>query len=103
MKSIARVLAFVGVLFAAPAAAQTSYSSLYVFGDSLVDSGNAFIASDFTEAPLQDGYFFGRFSNGPNFADYLGFSLTGTPATPALLGGTNFGVGGATAAFVPAQ
>lgn len=101
MKPIARLLALFVLLAAAPLAAQSSYSGLYVFGDSLVDSGNANIATGGVEAPAIDGYFFGRFSNGPNFADYLSLGLVGTPATPALAGGTNIGVGGATTQFFP--
>jgi len=99
MNKFARFLALCGVLIAAPATAQASYSSLYVFGDSLVDSGNAFIQTGGIEAPSDDGFFLGRFSNGPNFADYLSFSLDGTLATPALAGGDNYAVGGATAAY----
>jgi phospholipase/lecithinase/hemolysin len=102
MKIFAGFAALVALVSAVPAAAQTSYSSLYVFGDSLADSGNAFLGTGGTEPPLVDGYFAGRFSNGPNFADYLSFSLTNSiGATPALLGGTNFAVGGATAGFIP--
>jgi outer membrane lipase/esterase len=89
---------------AAPAFA-AGYSKLYVFGDSLVDSGNAQIAAPFyglpDPAPAGFGYVGGRFSNGGNFADYLSFSMFGTPAAPFLAGGTNFGVGGATARSNP--
>lgn len=101
MKVILRYLVLFALLLGTPAAAQTGYSGLFVFGDSLVDSGNAFIATGGTEAPPSDGYYFGRFSNGPNFADYLSQGLFGTPATPVLLGGTNVAVGGATAAPIP--
>ena len=73
------------------------FSSLYVFGDSLVDAGNAFIGSGGTQAKPADGYFVGRFSNGLNFADYLSIAYTGSPTSPLLLGGNNVGVGGALA------
>jgi len=99
--TIARFLVLFAILFASPVTAQTDYSKLYVFGDSLVDSGNAFIATGGAEASPVDGFYAGRFSNGYNFADYLSTSLVGTLATPALLGGTNFAVGGATTAPVP--
>ena len=92
-----------GLSVAAPAAAQ-SYSDLFVFGDSLVDSGNARTArlasGGVDPAPPAQGYFDGRFSNGYNFADYLSVAITGGPATASLLGGTNFSVGGAQAAEV---
>jgi len=101
MKAASRFLIFAGLVLTSPAAAQSSYSGLYVFGDSLVDSGNAHLATLGQEAPVEDGYYLGRFSNGPNFADYLSDALVGTPATPVLLGGTNAAVGGATSAFIP--
>lgn len=95
--------AVVAFISAAPAAAQ-NYSNLYVFGDSLVDSGNAQAARAATggadPAPAALGYFEGRFSNGPNFADFLSQAITNGPATASLAGGTNFSFGGAQAAEV---
>lgn len=92
-----------GLVVAAPATAQ-SYNDLYVFGDSLVDSGNARAArlasGGVDPAPPSLGYYEGRFSNGFNFADFLAMSITGRPATAAAFGGTNFSVGGAQAAEV---
>lgn len=103
MKAFTRFLAAVA-LCVAPAAAQAgAYSGLYVFGDSLVDSGNAYLATGGTVASPDDGYFAGRFSNGFNFADYLSLAITGTPATPLYAGGRNIAVGGATAALVPGE
>jgi phospholipase/lecithinase/hemolysin len=82
----------------APGSWAKSYSSLFVFGDSLVDAGNAYIGSGGTQASPVNGYFMGRFSNGPNFADDLSKALVGLALTvPALLGGTNIAVGGTTA------
>lgn len=92
-----------GGLAAVPATAQP-YDDLFVFGDSLVDSGNAraarLAAGGDDPAPPSAGYFQGRFSNGYNFADYLSFRLGNGPATAAAFGGTNFSVGGAQAAEV---
>ena len=76
------------------------YSDLYVFGDSLTDSGNVFyfttqflpIAPDIPAPP----YFQGRFSNGYNFADDLSLGLFGKPTAASRTGGNNFAVGGAT-------
>lgn len=96
-----RLMPICAALFAvilSPGAWANTYSSLYVFGDSLVDGGNAFLATGGTAASPGDGYFSGRFSNGPNFADDLSNALLGQPLTvPALLGGTNIAVGGTTA------
>ena len=86
-------------------ASATTFSSLIVFGDSLVDSGNAQIGSIINHlpdpAPAALGYANGRFSNGANFADYLNTGITGMPATAYLQGGANFAVGGALAAYKP--
>ena len=58
------------------------YSGVFVFGDSLVDAGNALkLAQWYGGLPFTDlpdgaptaslGYFQGRFSNGYNFADLV--------------------------------
>ena len=73
----------------------SAYSNIYVFGDSLVDTGNLFNATtaiqesaaslglDIPVLPPNPPYFDGRFSNGPlwidNLADELNIDLT--PAT----------------------
>lgn len=97
--------------------AQASYSGLVIFGDSLSDSGNNFLALNpppnpptnitpataittngyvptFTYAPSAS-YPLGVYSNGPVWATSFAASL-GLSATPALIpGGTNFAFGGA--------
>jgi outer membrane lipase/esterase len=90
---------------AVPAQAATSFNNLFVFGDSLVDSGNARLLQIQSgvanpTAPPELGYFQGRFSNGFNFADYVSLDLLSRPATAFLAGGSNFAVGGAQAAEV---
>jgi phospholipase/lecithinase/hemolysin len=66
-----------------------AYSSVYVFGDSLVDAGNALeLAEWYDGLPLQDlpdgapteelGYFKGRFSDGYTFADLISNKAIGT-------------------------
>lgn len=74
-----------------PAAA---YSNLFVFGDSLSDTGNVWAATGFTTPPPP--YFNGRFSNGPVWIETLAAGL-GVPAasTASLLGGNNYAFGGA--------
>jgi outer membrane lipase/esterase len=81
--------------------AAAPYSSLYVFGDSLTDSGNALAFTQASGGLVPDvpppPYFDGRFSNGYNFADQLSQRLFGVPANAYLAsGGNNFAVGGAT-------
>ena len=107
MKATDRALALVAMatvpllVMATPAVAQQRYSNLFVFGDSLVDAGNAQegqrLAGRTDPAPAAAGYFQGRFSNGDTFADYLSMSIGGTRTQASLLGGLNFSVGGAQA------
>nr|WP_315382959.1 SGNH/GDSL hydrolase family protein [uncultured Sphingomonas sp.] len=104
MKAFTRFFAF-AVLCLAPVAAQAgpTYSGLYVFGDSLVDAGNAYLATGGAVAKPEDGYVGGRFSNGFNFADYLSLAITGHATTPLYAGGLNMAFGGATAETVPGE
>lgn len=75
-----------------PSVAQAfQFSNLYVFGDSLSDIGRTFVLSGGQIPPAQLGYFQGRFTNGPNWADYLAADL-GVPSTIQ----TNFAVTSAT-------
>lgn len=66
------------------------FSNLYVFGDSTSDVGTAFALSGGQIPPSQLGYFQGRFSNGPNWADYLAADLGVTSSIA-----TNFAIVGA--------
>jgi len=59
----------------ATAASAQSYSRLVVFGDSLSDNGNLFLATGGTQPPSPP-YFQGRFSTGPVFTELLGFNAT---------------------------
>jgi phospholipase/lecithinase/hemolysin len=72
-----------------------AYSGVFVFGDSLVDSGNtlklADLYSDLTFSDLPEGapssnlgYFKGRFSNGYNFADLISNKYTGLVTKPVF-------------------
>ncbi len=77
------------------AAAQAGpYSSLTVFGDSLSDVGNIFIATG--GAVPTAPYYHGRFSDGLNWIDVLAAGL-GLPSASvaSLAGGTNYAFGGA--------
>ncbi len=84
-------------------ATAVSFTGMYVFGDSLSDTGNTF---GFTAGniPPNPPYFPGRFSNGLIWIDYLAEDLALNPTTYAdvILGGVtptegiNFAFGGAT-------
>jgi phospholipase/lecithinase/hemolysin len=86
-----------------PGDAVAGYSSLYVFGDSLSDSGNNAIvlAPNVTPVPIPGNAFIptfpyasGRYTNGRVWAQILASSL-GLSADPSLLGGTDYAFGGA--------
>lgn len=96
MRRTAVTLITAMLVVAAPAAARPS--QLYVFGDSLVDAGNAFIGTGGNTAQPGYGYFFGRYSNGPVWTDLIEQRLSGNDTTPYLAGGDNYAVGGALAA-----
>jgi outer membrane lipase/esterase len=96
-----RAAPFLVAFFAlAPAAldAQGPFTSVTFFGDSYVDTGNAFLLSGGAQ-PASPPYFQGRFSNGLVFSDYLARSL-GRPgdAAPVFLtraASGNYAVAGA--------
>jgi phospholipase/lecithinase/hemolysin len=101
---VAALLATVAAAAAAPmpAAAQTTtpppaFTSLTVFGDSLVDAGNVFALTGGAIPAANQGYFQGRFTNGYDYTDLLSLSLYGTPTVASANGGTNFAFGGARA------
>lgn len=80
-----------GIVGSAPAA--PLYSGLYVFGDSLSDTGNVYLATGgYEPAPP---YSSGRFTNGNVWIQDLASNLGLGPVTPSLTGGNDFAVGGA--------
>ena len=70
------------------------FTSIVAFGDSLTDTGNAYLGTG-GATPPSPPYFPGVFSNGLNWLQYLGAGQ-GLPVNPYLAGGTNFAIGGAT-------
>lgn len=68
-------------------ATAATFSQIYVFGDSLSDTGNLYNAIGFPPSPP---YFQGRFSNGPVWTEYLASDLGLTPQQQ-----TNYAFGGA--------
>jgi len=99
LTSLRTWIAAAAVALAGPASA---YSGLFVFGDSLSDSGNiaALIGTDPGQVITGNGYIpsapygSGTFSDGPTWVDGLASAL-GVSAGPSLLGGTNYAFGGA--------
>ncbi len=97
------LLAAFVLIFTAPrlGLAQT-YTDIFIFGDSLSDTGNIF-AGTFGFYPPDPPYFQGRFSDGPVWVEYLadrlGLSVIANGADSTIVYGNNFAVGGAEAAF----
>lgn len=84
-------------LFGAGAAnaGPVSYNDLYIFGDSLSDTGNtAAIGGSLLAVPAGYGSN-NRFSNGPLWHEYLAGDLGLSPAVNSLAGGNNYSYGGA--------
>ena len=75
----------------AGSASAQSYNRLVVFGDSLTDNGNLYLASGRTQPPSPP-YFQGRFSNGPVFTERLGFAAANFNGP--VTGSINFAYGG---------
>lgn len=103
IKILAAAFITVSVILPLKASA-ASFSKLYIFGDSLSDSGNV---AELTKDPdtgigfPPPPYFQGRFTNGPNWVDVLAQQLNlDAPSLIAtggsLNGSINFAFGGAT-------
>jgi outer membrane lipase/esterase len=95
MRSLLLSAALAAIATAAPAASLTSlYSSFFVFGDSLSDTGNVFAATPNAAIPVKvpaGPYVNGRFSNGPVWADTLigAFAAAGRPGVGLAFGLAN--------------
>src|SRR5215469_7557835 len=92
--SAARAIASANPVSSVTAAAGAPYSAMYVFGDSLSDTGNVSLATAGI-VPVSPPYADRSFSNGPVWAQDVAQSI-GLPAlAPSLAGGTDFAYGGA--------
>lgn len=91
---VKRIAAIFGVVLGLmTGAAQAVPSNMFVFGDSLMDTGNLYTATT-GGVPVSPPYFNGRYSNGPLFAELIAGTY-GITLTPSLLGGNNFSWAGA--------
>jgi phospholipase/lecithinase/hemolysin len=81
------------------ASTHAQFTSLYIFGDSLSDSGNVQARTAALAGlvdPIPGPYYFqGRFSNGLNYADRLSTGLGLDALLPSFQGGRNYAHGGA--------
>ncbi len=71
--------------------ASAAYLSLYAFGDSLSDAGNAYAIAGYPPSPP----YAQRFSNGPVAVEQLAANLGIAGFKASQLGGTDYAVGGA--------
>lgn len=104
----------VGSVFAGSARAMPMHSDLFVFGDSLSDTGNIFLVLDdlglptTTPVPIANNASIANapyarpvpgalpaFSNGPIWAERVATALGVGPLAPSLAGGNNFAYGDA--------
>lgn len=81
-------------LFGSVPASATAFSGLYVFGDSLSDTGNIYSLTAHS-TPVSPPYSNGRFTNGNVWVQDLSSSLGLGPVTPSLAGGNDYAFGGA--------
>lgn len=102
MSHVSAALALLGILAVTPARAGDGFKqhqprTVYVFGDSLSDNGNADVLFPDVFCPFwcQAPWAFPRFSNGPMWPDAMGMKL-GKGIYPEADGGTNYALGGAT-------
>jgi len=102
MRFTSIVVTVIGMLAGVPAVASDGHrqhrpKTVYVFGDSLSDNGNAnllfpdLLCPFWCDAP----WAFPRYSNGPIWPDYMGIRL-GKAIAPEVDGGTDYALGGAT-------
>lgn len=90
-----RILLVLGLSFATAFSAHAAYSNVYIFGDSLSDTGNVYSASNGVEPPASL-YYQGRLSNGPVWVETLASRLGFASASTAWRqGGNNYAWAGA--------
>jgi outer membrane lipase/esterase len=85
------------ILTATPAGAGTvTFSDVFLFGTSELDTGNwlldPVLAADPLAPTAAKGYWNGRWQEGPSWSDYFAEAL-GHDATPSLAGGQNYAYG----------
>lgn len=96
LRKTAQLASVAGIALSSVSASAMPFDEVFIFGDSLVDAGNIFAVTGGAVPSEASGAFMGRFGDGPTIGDQIGFLASGQPlSTPSLLGGNNFGWGGA--------
>ncbi|WP_448578594.1 PEPxxWA-CTERM sorting domain-containing protein [Thermaurantiacus sp.] len=115
MKQFSLIAGVALAISAAPAAAFVP-TQFVIFGDSFIDAGSVWQFTGKTVPPIGQGFWYGRWSDGPSWADHLGYANFGAPTPafnvgapagtlppPFVPGATNFAVGGARGSFDDVQ
>jgi phospholipase/lecithinase/hemolysin len=89
------LIAFAVIALASDGAMGGQVTGIVSFGDSLSDLGNYYAATDRISPPSFLHYDNGRFSNGPNWLEYLAHDLGVAAPTASVNGGTDYAYGGA--------
>jgi phospholipase/lecithinase/hemolysin len=100
LQTLACALSIVaGLSITPPAGAEAPFSEIIVFGDSISDTGNAFLGFLGGGVAAAPPYVGGNFSNGPVWVEVLADELGLPRPAPSLVGGTNYAWGGAETAY----
>lgn len=94
-----QVVWFVAVIVAFALQITNCRAEIYVFGDSLSETGNFYVATG-GALPPSPLYFEGRFSNGKVWIEHFANALREPVPAPSILGGSNFAFNGARASGV---
>lgn len=96
IRSTLRALLLPALVAVSVSAHAGPFSGIFVFGDSLSDTGNLSLATGGAAPGTAQPYADGRFSNGPLWVEGLAFGLgLAGQASPYLTGGNNFAYAGA--------
>lgn len=105
MSKLNRIVVACGAAIVCSTANAALFDRMYLFGDSLLDGGNAFVLSGgfppypgSSPAPGIPAPYSGRATNGPTAGEILAVNsaILGTPVLPSYIpGGTNYAVAGA--------
>lgn len=87
---------FVAVIVAFALQITNCRAEIYVFGDSLSETGNFYVATG-GALPPSPLYFDGRFSNGKAWIEHFAMAVREPVPTPSILGGSNYAFNGARA------
>lgn len=93
MRTVFLWLCFLSAPLASSQAQLASQPRLIIFGDSLTDTGNTFLATQ-GFIPNQDFYDSGRFTNGLTWIECFALQAETYPPLPSRIGGFNFAHGG---------